>query len=367
METVQFSRSRVVLRDAGLLRVSDAKGLATVAGESVLTAAVAWGLSRTSPWSPAFVVLEILAGISIFRWFVILHESGHRTLFSRVGVNSVSGHLGSVFCLIPYYAWRHIHFLHHRWVGVMDKDPTQAHLLKLWKAGRVQNVLFRLVWRLWLPIPFIKFLFEVFWGYPLRPAGIPGHKPARGWFSNAVCVVPHAIAIAMVGPAAWATYFLPMLVMFYLVIENMNLPQHSELFPFLSDAHPAPVPFAEQDAVTRSTHLPDWIGVALALNFNRHTEHHLFPGVPWYSLNRARRCLRDEGYRHPFEVPFLAFMWRFRRRDPLEIFRDALPRPLPPGRAAAGHAVPHPTASDPAAPHPTGRPAVARTAGDRPS
>ncbi|MEX5636022.1 fatty acid desaturase family protein [Parafrankia sp. FMc2] len=367
METVRFSRSRVALRDAGLLRVSDVKGLATVLGECLLLVAIAWGLHRTSPWSPAFLALEVLAGISVFRWFVILHESGHRSLFTRVGANSVSGHLGSVFCLIPYYSWRHIHFLHHRWVGVIDKDPTQAHLLALWKAGRVQNTLFRLVWRLWLPIPFIKFLFEVFWGYPVRPAGIPGHKPARGWFSNAVCVVPHVTAAAVVGPAAWATYFLPMLVVFYVVIENMNLPQHSELFPFLSDAHPAPVPFAEQDAFTRSTHLPDWLGVALALNFNRHTEHHLFPGVPWYSLNKARRHLRGEGYRQPFEVPFLGFMWRLRRRDPIEIFRDALPRPLPAGRAAGPAMVPSATASPTTASPTTARTAApARTAGELP-
>lgn len=333
MNTERYRSARNDLRTAGLLDVSDAKGALTVAVELAIAAAIARGLSLVEPWSPGFLLLQVLAGVSIFRWFVILHECGHSTLFRRVGVNSAVGHLASVACLIPYFGWKHIHWMHHRWVGVIDKDPTQKHLLRLQTASRARNAVFRLLWRLWLPVPFVVFLVDVFWGYPLRRA--EGHRASRGWFSDAACAVPHVFAAAVVGPVTWATYFLPMLFVFYLVIENMNLPQHSELFPYLSDTHPKPLSFGEQDEVTRSTWLPDWVGVVLALNFNRHTEHHMFPGAPWYSLNKVRAQLTGNGYRHPFEVPFLRFMWHLRRRDPLVIYRDALPRPrsAPPGSA----------------------------------
>ena len=71
--------------------------------------------------------------------------------------------------------------------------------------------------------------------------------------------------------------------------------------------------------------MPDFVSVAHALNFNRHTEHHLFPSAPWYALNGVRRHLLANGYRYPHEVPFITFMWHLRKRDPLTVYRDALP------------------------------------------
>ena len=327
MQTQQFREAQTRLRGEGLFAVSDLKGVATVLLEVSVFSAIAVGLHLTATWGWAYwLALELLGGLSLFRWFVILHECGHHTLFRAPAANTAVGHLASVFCLIPYHPWRNVHLLHHRWVGVVDKDPTQRDLLKLQQAPPLQNALFRVIWKLWLPIPFIQFLFKVFWGYPLERyrAGDP-QKARKGLLSVSVCVGGQAAVVGALGFSAWATYFLPMLVVFYVVIENMNLPQHSELFPYLSDTHPRPVPLAEQDAITRSTHLPDWLGVVLALNFNRHTEHHLFPAAPWYSLNRVRRRLGDLGYAPPHQVPFVGFMRRLRRQDPLVVYRDSLP------------------------------------------
>jgi acyl-lipid omega-6 desaturase (Delta-12 desaturase) len=327
MNAIDFKSFQKRMRDEGLLSVSNRVGAMTVAVELLASALVLCGILRTDPWSATWCLLQVLGGVSLFRWFVILHECGHKTLFTRRWLNTLVGHLASVLCLIPYFAWRNVHLLHHRWVGVIDKDPTQKDLLRLQAAGNIQNRLFWLVWKLWLPIPFAKFLFSVFWGYPLACRASGDTRNARlGIVSCVACAVPHLAILVVVGPRTWATCFLPMLVCFYFLIENMNLPQHSELFPYLSETHPDPIPFAQQDVITRSTHLPNWLSIILALNFNRHTEHHLFPGAPWHALNRVRARLLDAGYRHPHEVRFLSFMWRFRRRDPLVIYRDALPR-----------------------------------------
>jgi omega-6 fatty acid desaturase (delta-12 desaturase) len=323
MDADRLSAVRASMRESGKLRVRNAKGAATVVVELVITSVVLFGLLHVDRWSPAFFALEGLGATSLFRWFVILHECGHRTLFTRTRANSIAGHVASTMCLIPYFPWRDIHLQHHRWVGVIDKDPTQEHLLKLQRIGRVESALFRAMWRLWLPVPFIKFLFEVFWGDALR-----GRRARstlrRGWCSNIVCAAPQVVAMIL-APGAWAAVFLPMLLGFYLLIENMNLPQHSELFPYLSDSHPRPIPLGEQDSCTRSTHLTNWLSTALALNFNRHTEHHMLPSVPWYALNDVRDELLRSGYRHPHEVPFVSFMHTLRRRDPLVVYRDALP------------------------------------------
>lgn len=327
MESRRFRELMTEFKKEGLLEVSNLKGATTVMAELLVTGLVLWGLLSVTPWGGWFWGLQVLGGVSLFRWFVILHECGHKTLFRGVRLNTMIGHLASVFCLVPYIPWRNIHMQHHRWVGVIDKDPTQKHLLKLEKASETQNRLFRIVWKLWLPIPFAKFLFEVFWGYPLVCVREGRSKDAwKGAGSVFVCLVSHLAFIGLLGLETWAMLFLPMLVVFYFLIENMNLPQHSELFPYLSETHPDPVPFHAQDEITRSTHLPDWLSTALALNFNRHTEHHMFATAPWYSLNKIRRRLLREGYEFPHEVEFAHFMWELRQRDPLTIYRDALPK-----------------------------------------
>jgi acyl-lipid omega-6 desaturase (Delta-12 desaturase) len=327
MEAEQVARVRAAARAEGLLSVNNTAGAATVVVELAVTAAIVTGLTVVDRWGLAFWALQVAAGVSIFRWFVILHECGHRSLFSRRQVNSIVGHLASIPCLIPYFCWRDVHQQHHRWVGVIDKDPTQAHLLKLRDASTIQNTLFRIVWRAWLPIPFAQFLWKVFWGYPRQVAGRGDGAARRGWMSIGVVVAAHAAIITVVGWRTWLACFVPMLVVFYVIIENFNLPQHSGLFPYLSDTHPQPVPFGEQDAITRSSHLPDTMSTLLALNFNRHVEHHIFPSAPWYALNRLRRVMADTGYRNPHEVPFMSYMLTVRRQDPLTIYRDALPLP----------------------------------------
>jgi omega-6 fatty acid desaturase (delta-12 desaturase) len=328
MSPIQFRQLQQELRNRDLLGANDAFGLLTFLTEVLIFGGCVTALFYVELGGWAYCLFELLCGLSLFRWFVVVHECGHNTLFKKRFVNTVVGHVASVFCLIPYFAWRNIHLLHHRWVGVIDKDPTQRDLLKLLHAGQALTGLFRLIWKLWLPIPFAKFLFEVFWLYPIDRYKHHDRRNVYQWcVSNLVCLLPHVLFGIFFGWTTWFFYFVPMLLVFYFLIENMNLPQHSELFPYLSDTHPDPIPFAEQDAITRSTHLPDWLGVVLALNFNRHTEHHLFPAAPWYSLNAVRRVLLQSGYKHPHEVQMIGFMWRLRQRDPLVIYRDALPRP----------------------------------------
>jgi fatty acid desaturase len=48
----------------------------------------------------------------------------------------------------------------------------------------------------------------------------------------------------------------------------------------------------EQQATTRSCRYPGILGELLVLNFNLHTEHHLFPALPWFRLREARKLIK---------------------------------------------------------------------------
>ena len=81
MENVQFRKLMKEFREEGLLEVSNAKGATTVFVELAVFALLCWGLASVEAFGLWFWVIQILAGCSLFRWFVILHECGHKTLF----------------------------------------------------------------------------------------------------------------------------------------------------------------------------------------------------------------------------------------------------------------------------------------------
>ncbi|WP_309083144.1 fatty acid desaturase [Chelativorans sp.] len=69
-----------------------------------------WGLLLTIP-AAGFLV----------RLFILQHDCGHGTLFSRRGLNDWTGRVIGVFTLTPYDYWRRTHAVHHASAGNLDK------------------------------------------------------------------------------------------------------------------------------------------------------------------------------------------------------------------------------------------------------
>jgi fatty acid desaturase len=327
MKTAQYRRLRKTLEDEGAFRISDARGFMTAAAElAVFGAGLAYLVSRATPFGPAFWRLQVLLGTSLYRMFVILHECGHGTLFRSRRVNTLVGTLVSPFCLMPYFPWRSIHFLHHKWVGVIDKDPTQAHLLKLRALSSTRKLVFRVFWKCFLPVPYIKYILDVFWRHPFRQLRKGDRGDGwRGVFSVFACLAPHVVLLACLGPARYAVWFGPMLLVYFMIFEMVNLPQHGGLFPYLSTDHPTSIPPQEQDEITRSAHMPGFVGALFCYNFNLHTEHHLFPKVPWYRLPRvARKVVEYEDLVYQ-NVGMIDFTIESRLKDPIDFYVNSLP------------------------------------------
>ncbi|GAB2569606.1 fatty acid desaturase [Dyella jejuensis] len=326
MNTGDFKILQSQFKRDGLLDPINLYGVLMVTFELTLSVLLVYGLTLVNRWSASFWLLELASGVVIFRWFAILHECGHKTLFTSQTWNALTGHLASIFCLVPYYPWRNIHLTHHRWVGVVDKDPTQSHLLSLYHAPAAKLGLIRATWKLWIPLTISKFFYGIFWAYPVeRYRARDFHNARIGLFSDLFCVFTHLAIIMWLGFSVYASYFLPMLLIFLFVTENVTLPQHLELFSHLSDTNSEPIPVSAQDNIARSANMPEWLSTILAMNFNRHSEHHLFPAAPWYRLNRIRRYMLARGYVHPHEEPFPFYMANLRKRDAISVYRDALP------------------------------------------
>ena len=318
------------LHKENLLKPKAIYGVATVVGELLVFGTAFAFLLRVEPLGPAFWALQVFLGMSTYRFFVIVHESGHKSLFESATASTLTGLLASVFCFMPFYCWRSIHFLHHKWVGVIDKDPTQAELmgLKNWGAGK--NLLFRVLWFSWQPLMFFVYLFRIFWAKPLRDWKKGDLKEARrGLLSVMVVLLPRVALLSIFGWKWMLLYLGPMTYLYLFCNEAAGIAQHTGLFPFLSHDHPKPIPLHEQDTVSRTSASPGLWSIFFGYNFNLHTEHHLFPSVPWYWLPRVgKRVEHLETYRHE---NFFAFTLQVRTTDPIETYTKALPTDNRPG------------------------------------
>jgi fatty acid desaturase len=92
------------------------------------------------------------------------------------------------------------------------------------------------------------------------------------------------VAPDVVAPSNW----LLAVLLFLITEEVVNLPHHFDVSTF-----DGKLPIWEQYRATRSCYYPPVISELLVLNFNFHTEHHLFPSLPWYRLRGARSLLKQ--------------------------------------------------------------------------
>ena len=125
---------------------------------------------------------QLLIGLGMVEWFVLLHECGHNTLFTRARANRLAGHLAGFFAFIPFGMWTHVHRQHHRWTGWQDLDPTTATLAPRHRTALTRRVV-RFCWRSWIPLFSVVYRLGNFWSVPriarwYRDGDIPGRVVA---------------------------------------------------------------------------------------------------------------------------------------------------------------------------------------------
>jgi omega-6 fatty acid desaturase (delta-12 desaturase) len=94
-------------------------GLLFIAGWSAMAVTVLRG------WNYGFVLLLSLpvAGLYV-RLFILQHDCGHGSFFSRPRLNDAVGRVLGVVTLMPYAYWRRTHAIHHATSGNLDKRGT---------------------------------------------------------------------------------------------------------------------------------------------------------------------------------------------------------------------------------------------------
>jgi len=68
------------------------------------------------------IFFTIILALTFLRIFIIQHDCGHGSLFKSKAVNTLVGHLCSLFTLTPFNYWRKLHNYHHLHFGISGES-----------------------------------------------------------------------------------------------------------------------------------------------------------------------------------------------------------------------------------------------------
>lgn len=228
---------------------------------------------------------QLLLAISMLQWFMLLHETGHKTLFKKGMINRRIGHVASLFCGIPFHSWQMIHHQHHKWAGWQDIDPTTEQVVPRKLRSFERNII-NFCWKLYLPVFSILYRFNNYWNLPRLFRLFPRKKmKIKHTINMTLLLLSYILASLYLGPVLFLkifglSFFLHMIFSDPILLsQHSHIPQHlssgSKVQPFLPET---------QDVFTRSIVFPKWISRTILFNFDAHEIHHMFPKVPGYLL-----------------------------------------------------------------------------------
>lgn len=241
-------------------------------------------LLKDSSWT-AWTICQVLVPILMFRGFALMHDAVHGSLSDLVFLNNGIGVLAGAVCFLPFAAWRKIHLQHHLWAGNIDQDPTMKIVKDVSLDPTKKRSTLDFAWRSWIPL--LGFMQHVvFWTSALAKIRETRNMREIFWMA-ASYVVPITVYIFS---ATLLVKLIPALLIYLCMVEVINFPHHLEL-PQFKDKKRLPV--AQQNEISRSCHYPLWFSYFCLNNFNLHTEHHLFPSLPWYRLHKIRPQVKE--------------------------------------------------------------------------
>jgi len=105
---------------------------------------------------------ELLLSFFFLQTFILLHECGHLNFFKSRRLNYVFGHFFGLLTMIPYFTWKHMHSLHHRWTGWRDKDPTTEKTVEP-SESPVMRIVANIAWFLFIPVFYLGYKLSNYW------------------------------------------------------------------------------------------------------------------------------------------------------------------------------------------------------------
>jgi fatty acid desaturase len=255
---------------------------------------VAWGAGW--PWLLAVIVP--LLGAYAYKLTIVMHECGHRTLFTNRRANRVVGLICGGFLGASFQGFTDSHWHHHRHCG-SDKDGEgEGDYLILEHAGPGQMIrhLLKPLTGVALIGTLRMYSRELFGAASPPASGRDSERDAAathqgGPHSQFALILVTQLLIATIATGGWQY---PWLALVYPATAGTFGLFFSRVRAF---AEHVSAGRAEGECFVRS-HVPNWFDRVFfyTLNMNLHVEHHLYPQIPACNLPRVRRDLQAAGY-----------------------------------------------------------------------
>lgn len=250
-------------RDApGLVRLAIHLGAIGLLGAAIVIAPPGWWL------------LLPLQGVLIAALFMLAHEATHQTPFRTRWLNEAAGHLAGLALLLPFRWFRAFHMAHHRWTNLPGRDPELAMESPQGWRGWVIYLSGLPYWR-----EMIGVILRLALGRETAPWLGQRARRAAQWEARAMLLI--YLVLALTAPWLLWVWVIPAILgqpalRLYLLAEHGDCPQVAEMF---------------DNTRTTYTHAAlRW----LTWNMPYHTEHHVWPAVPFHQLPALHERMRGQ-------------------------------------------------------------------------
>lgn len=241
---------------------------------------------QTDPW----MLMVVGIGVSIFtvRFGGLIHDAGHRAIFTSPLINDVFGFLFSSVVAFPFLVWQDKHNKHHAHTNEEGSDPDldvpisfTGEMLK--RKGLAVRMIRK--YQAWLFYPLGSLV-----SFTMR------FKALRYYKEHLNKKIFFAMMLQLAGMFLW--YILPFLlfplwkaVLFFILVNevaglymlNIFAPNHKGMPQFAKNLQ---FSFLEHQIVTARNIYGHWMSDYMYMGLNYQIEHHLFPNCPRNKLSK---------------------------------------------------------------------------------
>ncbi|MDB5344938.1 MAG: des [Schlesneria sp.] len=218
----------------------------------------------------------MLHGFVIVTMFAPMHECVHRTAFASRFWNEVCGWLAGLFSFYNFTYYRYYHTWHHRYTQDEERDPelSSPKPRNVWEyVCEISAVPF---W-LFRPAMFVGLAIGRIQKYPFLPASARTSVAVSSAIQLTIYVAG-LVSIAFGYSYVWFYWFFPA-ILAQPLLRAILIAEHTGCT-------------TDSNGLTNTrTTLTNPLIRLLMWNMPFHTEHHLYPSIPFHQLPRAHREL----------------------------------------------------------------------------
>ncbi|MDJ0629202.1 MAG: fatty acid desaturase [Rhodobacter sp.] len=237
--------------------------------------------------APPFILVSAFAGV---RLYVLQHDCGHHSLFSRRWMNEWAGYALSPITLAPFRAMQYNHNMHHAYLGNLDhRETTEIHTMTLreWnEAGPWRRLGYRLYRNPFFLMPIggvFVFFFHYRWPKNTLKIGVPGVLAHNAMLAGWIFLL--YLLFGWVGPITLAVVAVVCAVIgvFLVYLQHNFEDAYWDRKPDLD---------YKQAALQGSSALDlgHWWDIGTG-NIAYHDIHHYNPSIPSYALRKCHHGL----------------------------------------------------------------------------